>query len=136
MLKFCMERGKRDRPAKHGASASPPESEPAEKSEGPQSSQPGPSAIAFICTRRCDEKPTSSFALLGNIEMLSISKFGSEDAGSDEPNVMLAPDEIATLTDLMSRYDQVLVDIETLNGRLEELLKVESPKKEEEPAKG
>lgn len=63
--------------------------------------------------------------------MLSISKIGSEDAGSDEPNVLLAPDEIATLTDLMSRYDQVLVDIETLNTRLEELLKVESPKKEE-----
>ncbi|MCY2986224.1 MAG: hypothetical protein NTY15_21560 [Planctomycetota bacterium] len=73
--------------------------------------------------------------------MLSISKIGSEDAGSDEPNVMLAPDEIATLTDLMSRYDQVLVDIESLNSRLEELLKIESPKKEEEqaeeePAKG
>jgi hypothetical protein len=63
--------------------------------------------------------------------MLSISNKGLEDAGSDEPNVMLDPDEIATLTDLMSRYDQVLIDIETLNGRLEELLKVESPKKEE-----
>lgn len=68
--------------------------------------------------------------------MLSISKIDSEDVGSDEPNVMLAADEIATLTDLMSRYDQVLVDIETLNSRLEELLKVESPKKEEEQAKG
>ena len=64
--------------------------------------------------------------------MLSISKIGSEDAGSDEPNVLLAPDEIATLTDLMGRYDQVLADIETLNSRLEELLKIESPKKEEE----
>ncbi len=67
--------------------------------------------------------------------MLSISKIGSEDAGSDEPNVLLAPDEIATLTDLMGRYDQVLADIETLNSRLEELLKIESPKKEEEQAK-
>jgi len=63
--------------------------------------------------------------------MLSISKNGSEEACSDEPNVLLAPDEIATLTHLMSRYDQVLADVEILNNRLEELLKIESPKKEE-----
>ena len=68
--------------------------------------------------------------------MLSISKIGLEDNVSDEPNVLLAPEEIATLTDLMSRYDQVLVDIETLNGRLEELLKIEGPKKEELGAEG
>ncbi len=131
-----MERGKRNRPAEDGPLALPPNSEAADKLKSPQSAQPGPSAIAFICARSFDEKPTSSFALWGNIEMLSISKIDSEDVGSDEPNVMLAADEIATLTDLMSRYDQVLVDIETLNSRLEELLKVESPKKEEEQAKG
>jgi hypothetical protein len=68
--------------------------------------------------------------------MLSISKIGSEDAGNDEHNVLLAPEEIATLTDLMSRYDQVLVDIDTLNGRLEELLRIEGPKKEVMEAKG
>jgi len=63
--------------------------------------------------------------------MLSISKNGSEEACSDEANVLLAPDEIATLTHLMSQYDQVLANVEILNNRLEELLKIESPKKEE-----
>ena len=54
--------------------------------------------------------------------MLSIANFSSEESVSDEPNVALAPEEIATLTSLMERYDQVLLDIDALNARLQELV--------------
>ncbi len=54
--------------------------------------------------------------------MLSIANFSSEESVSDEPNVALAPEEIATLTSLMERYDQVLLDIDALNDRLQQLV--------------
>jgi len=49
---------------------------------------------------------------------------------NDDPNLALAPDEIATLTSLMVRYDQVLLDIDLLTDRLQELLETEGGKKE------
>ena len=47
----------------------------------------------------------------------------------DEVNIALAPEEIATLTSLMERYGKVLLDIDVLNERLQELLDFESPPK-------
>jgi len=47
----------------------------------------------------------------------------------DDPNLALAPEEIATLASLMDRYDQVLVDIDLLTDRLQELLETEGGKK-------
>ena len=63
--------------------------------------------------------------------MLSIANLPITDAIpapetiNDEPNVALAPEEIATLTSLMTRYDQVLLDIDSLTERLEKLLERE-----------
>ena len=48
-------------------------------------------------------------------------------AQGEEPNLALAPEEIATLSTLMNRYDLLLVEMDNLNQRLEELLKLESP---------
>ncbi len=93
-----------------------------------QSLQPGLTAIALITPNRCDEKSDSSFALSGNIEMLSIAKASDSETQGDEPNLTLAPEEIATLTSLMESYDQVLVDIDALNDRLQELLDMEGSK--------
>ncbi|MFY7874457.1 MAG: hypothetical protein ACOVQM_03370 [Pirellula sp.] len=45
----------------------------------------------------------------------------------EEPNVVLAPEEIATLGSLMSQYDQLLADMDELNLQIETLLKAESP---------
>jgi|GEM_PF-2567344 hypothetical protein len=45
----------------------------------------------------------------------------------EEPNLALALEEIATLSTLMNRYDLLLVEMDNLNQRLEELLKLESP---------
>lgn len=45
----------------------------------------------------------------------------------EEPNLALAPEEIATLSSLMNRYDLLLVEMDHLNQRLEDLLKQESP---------
>jgi hypothetical protein len=45
----------------------------------------------------------------------------------DEANIPLAPEESATLTSLISRYDQLLIEVDALNLRIEELLKCESP---------
>ncbi|MCF7963133.1 MAG: hypothetical protein K9M08_20515 [Pirellula sp.] len=45
----------------------------------------------------------------------------------EEPNLALALEEIATLSTLMNRYDLLLVEMDNLNRRLEELLKLESP---------
>lgn len=50
-----------------------------------------------------------------------------EVAQLEEPNLALAPEEIATLSSLMNRYDLLLVEMDNLNQRLEELLKLESP---------
>jgi len=68
--------------------------------------------------------------------MLSIATLPVSDVTTatettnDEPNLALAPDEIATLASLMDRYDQVLLDIDLLTARLQELLETESGKKE------
>ena len=48
-------------------------------------------------------------------------------AMDDEPNVVLAPEEIATLGSLMSQYDHLLAEMDDLNLQLETLLKSESP---------
>ncbi len=61
--------------------------------------------------------------------MLSIAKTADSESQGDEPNITLAPEEIATLTSLMESYDQVLVDIDALNDRLQELLDMEGSKK-------
>lgn len=45
----------------------------------------------------------------------------------EEPNLALALEEIATLSTLMNRYNLLLVEMDNLNQRLEELLKLESP---------
>ena len=50
-----------------------------------------------------------------------------ESVQTDEPNVALAPEEVAALSSLMQRYDQLLVEMDTLNARLEEMLQLESP---------
>ncbi len=50
-----------------------------------------------------------------------------ELAQGEEPNLALALEEIATLSTLMNRYDLLLVEMDNLNQRLEELLKLESP---------
>ena len=60
--------------------------------------------------------------------MLSIAKTSDSESQGDEPNLFLAPEEIATLTSLMESYDQVLVDIDALNDRLQELLDMEGSK--------
>ncbi len=62
--------------------------------------------------------------------MLSLAKTVAFETQGDEPNLTLAPEEIATLTSLMESYDQVLADIDALNVRLQELLEMESPKSE------
>ncbi len=61
--------------------------------------------------------------------MPSIAHVVTASVFLDELNVALAPEEIATLTSLMARYGQVLLDIDVLNGRLQELLDIESPPK-------
>ncbi len=61
--------------------------------------------------------------------MLSIANAVTASVFLDEVNIALAPEEIATLTSLMERYGQVLLDIDVLNGRLQELLDIESPPK-------
>ena len=61
--------------------------------------------------------------------MLSIANAVTASVFLDEVNIALAPEEIASLTSLMKRYDQVLLDIDVLNGRLQELLDIESPPK-------
>ena len=60
------------------------------------------------------------------VESAEFVKQGETDQ-ADEPNLALAPEEIATLTSLMHRYDQLLVEMDNLNQRIEELLKLESP---------
>ena len=50
----------------------------------------------------------------------------------EERNIALAPEEIAMLNTLMEQYNQVLMDVEVLNSRLEELLEAECPKKSSE----
>ena len=61
--------------------------------------------------------------------MLSIADAVPASVFWDEVNVALAPEEIATLTSLMERYGQLLLDIDVLNERLQELLDFESPPK-------
>ena len=59
--------------------------------------------------------------------MLSIAKTATAGTPSEYENVAFAPEEIATLRSLMGRYDQVILDLDSLNGRLQELLDIESP---------
>ncbi len=73
--------------------------------------------------------------------MLSIAKTDSNthansgadaaiiEQAEDESTLSLAPEELASLTTLMKQYDQVLVDIDALNERLQAFLAVESPPK-------
>jgi len=58
---------------------------------------------------------------------LSPASLAKEVSELDELNLALAPEEIATLNSLVKRYDQVLLDIDALNVRLQELLAIESP---------
>ena len=68
--------------------------------------------------------------------MLSISNLPVSDATpatettNEDPNLALAPDEIATLTSLMESYDQVLLDIDSLTERLQNLLETEGGRRE------
>ena len=57
--------------------------------------------------------------------MLSIVNTAALEHLGDEPNLTLAPEEIATLTSLMESYDSLLLEIDALNGRLQELLNME-----------
>ena len=59
--------------------------------------------------------------------MLSIATAVAVGTSSDYENVAFAPEEIATLSSLMERYDQVILDLDSLNCRLQELLDIESP---------
>ena len=59
--------------------------------------------------------------------MLSIATTVTVGTSSDYENVAFAPEEIATLSSLMERYDQVMLDLDSLNDRLQELLGIESP---------
>lgn len=59
--------------------------------------------------------------------MLSIDTAVTACTPSEYENVAFAPDELATLSSLMERYDQVMLDLDSLNGRLQELLDIESP---------
>ncbi|HUP81407.1 MAG TPA: hypothetical protein VM260_22840 [Pirellula sp.] len=59
--------------------------------------------------------------------MLSIATTVSVGTSSDYENVAFAPEEIATLGSLMERYDQVILDLDSLNDRLQELLGIEIP---------
>jgi len=60
-------------------------------------------------------------------QALSQASLAKEVSELDELNLALAPEEIATLNSLVKRYDQVLLDIDALNVRLQELLAIESP---------
>ena len=57
--------------------------------------------------------------------MLSIVNAAALENMGDEPNLTLAPEEIATLTSLMESYDSLILEIDALNGRLQELLNME-----------
>ncbi len=66
---------------------------------------------------------------IAQLPVLNVSN--APEIQNEEPNVALAPEEIATLASLMDRYDQVLLDIDLLTDRLEELLKTESVSRKE-----
>ncbi len=59
--------------------------------------------------------------------MLSIANTAQTELASDESTLSLAPEDLASLTQLMKQYDQVLLDIDALNDRLQEFLSHESP---------
>ena len=59
--------------------------------------------------------------------MLSIATTVTVGTSTDHESVAFAPEEIATLSSLMERYDHVILDLDTLNNRLQELLDIESP---------
>ncbi|MEQ1830702.1 MAG: hypothetical protein ABL921_32420 [Pirellula sp.] len=63
--------------------------------------------------------PTVAVSCLDAVEESNVAPL-------EDSNVALAPEEIATLSSLMGRYDQLLLEMDTLSERLEELLKIES----------
>ena len=62
--------------------------------------------------------------MVSSDQPVTVAKLATID---EEPNVVLAPEEIATLGSLMSQYDQLLADMDALNLQIETLLKAESP---------
>jgi tRNA(Ser,Leu) C12 N-acetylase TAN1 len=50
------------------------------------------------------------------------------------PNIVLEEHEIATLNELIERYDRVIQDLDELNGQIENLLSEESIKGCQSPA--
>lgn len=62
--------------------------------------------------------------MVSNGHPTKIAQFATME---EEPNVVLAPEEIATLGSLMSQYDQLLADMDNLNLQIETLLKSEPP---------
>jgi hypothetical protein len=72
------------------------------------------------------ESGKSKIMLESPISRLENATIGP-DLGLVGPELALAPEEIATLSSLMGRYDQILVDVDNLNEQIESLLKLESP---------
>jgi hypothetical protein len=62
--------------------------------------------------------PTTPEVILGESTQLE----------SDDPNIALAPDEVATLESLIGRFDQVIQDLDVLNNQIETLLAQETIK--------
>ena len=62
--------------------------------------------------------------MVSSDQPVTVAKLATID---EEPNVVLAPEEIATLGSLMSQYDQLLADRDAQNLQIETLLKAESP---------
>lgn len=62
--------------------------------------------------------------MVSNGHPTEIAQFATME---EEPNVVLAPEEIATLGSLMSQYDQLLADMDHLNSQIEMLLNSEPP---------
>jgi hypothetical protein len=71
----------------------------------------------------------ASQTALANLEALEILTLPSIDSSEpDLANIALAPEEIATLTSLMDRYDEVLKEVDRLNAEIESLLAIETVK--------
>ena len=64
--------------------------------------------------------------MLSIADLPSLTVSTTPETQNNEPNLALAPEEIETLTSLMDRYDQVLLDIDSLTNRLQELLETEA----------
>lgn len=62
---------------------------------------------------------------IATVESMAVAPH--EAASDDEPNIALAPEEIATLSSLVRRYDELLIEVDALNQQIEDLLKAETP---------